>query len=42
MASGNLPGETDVDQQKAADTCETLKGKLAELLADMEELSKPS
>ncbi|WP_020084978.1 tyrosine-type recombinase/integrase [Hyphomicrobium zavarzinii] len=40
MASGKLPGETDVEQQKAADTFETLKGKLAELLADMDKLSK--
>jgi integrase len=42
MSSGKVPGETDAEQQKAADTFETLKGKLAELLADMEKLSKPS
>ena len=40
MASGKLPGESDVEQRKAADTFETLKGKLAELLADMDKLSK--
>lgn len=42
MASGKLPGETDAAQRKAADTFGHLKGKLAELLADMDKLSRPS
>ena len=42
MTSGKLPGETDAEQQNAADTFEHLKGKLAELLADMDKLSSPS
>lgn len=39
MASGKLPGQTEAEQQKAADTFENMKGKLADLMADMNKLS---
>ena len=42
MASGKLPGATEAAQQKAADTFETMKGKLADLMADMEKLTGSS
>lgn len=42
MTSGKLPGQTEVEQQKAADDFTHLKGKLAELMAEIDKMSAPS
>jgi len=42
MASGKLPGETEVEQKNAADDFTQLKGKLAEIMAEIDKMSAPS
>lgn len=39
MTSGTLPGGSPVERQQAANTFDSLKGKLAELMAEMDKLS---
>lgn len=42
MTSGTLPGASPVERQQAANTFDSLKGKLAELMAEMDKLSGAS